>query len=124
MATRTEKEIPETIRQLIDGKTQNLEHQLNLKFKEIGNEGCKYLTLKLKHYSSLTHLNLGGNKIGDEGAQHIAEVLKHSSCLTYLALWINRISDKGIQHIAEALKYNPCLTYLNLAELILRELNV
>jgi hypothetical protein len=54
---------------------------INLRWKEIGAEGAKYVAEALKVNTSLTKINLSYNNIGDEGKQALREVWNHNDGL-------------------------------------------
>jgi hypothetical protein len=86
-----------------------------LSTNRIGNEGATALANALTHNSTLELLCLGHNTIGDEGATALANALTHNSRLQELYLGHNTIGDEGATALANALTHNSTLKLLTLA---------
>jgi hypothetical protein len=87
---------------------------INLKWRQIGAKGVKYLTEQLGENNTLKSVNLSFNDIGSKGAEHTADLIAKSTLLTSINLGFNRIGAVGVKHLAQMLKKNKTLETIDL----------
>ncbi|KAL9976659.1 hypothetical protein ACROYT_G013983 [Oculina patagonica] len=90
--------------------------RLDLRGKQIDDNGARSLSEVLKVNASLTNLDVSENKIGHRGAKSIFEALEHNATLTSLNASKNNIGVVGACSLSSALKHNATLTNLNVSQ--------
>jgi hypothetical protein len=89
-------------------------HHINLKDKQINDEGVIKLIPFLKKNPTIIELNLSQNQISDKGIRALVPIFQNSHTLTKLYLHANQIGDAGAENLSEILRSNCLLKELNL----------
>ncbi|KAL9976673.1 hypothetical protein ACROYT_G013999 [Oculina patagonica] len=90
--------------------------RLDLRGKQIDDNGARSLAEVLKVNTTLTSLGVSENSIGPRGAKSIFEALVHNATLTNLNVSNNNIGEGGAYSLFTALEHNATLTNLNVSE--------
>ncbi|XP_078368369.1 uncharacterized protein LOC144652231 isoform X3 [Oculina patagonica] len=78
--------------------------------------GATFIFDALKHNTTLTNLNVSKNNIGNLGADSLSSALKHNATLTNLDVSKNNIGSGGAYSLSSALKQNATLNNLDVSK--------
>jgi len=95
--------------------------ELDLSYKNIGDDGVKSISDALRKNTSLITLYLTKNDIGDDGVKSLSNTLHENTTLTELILDYNKIGDDGVKSLSAALRASTSLTALNLVKNMIRD---
>ncbi|KAL9976649.1 hypothetical protein ACROYT_G013971 [Oculina patagonica] len=88
---------------------------LDVSENNIGRRGADFIFKALKHNATLTNLNVSNNNIGEGGADSLFSALLHNTTLTNLNVSNNNIGEGGADSLFSALLHNTTLTNLNVS---------